>query len=145
MTTAPLRERRHAMEQIGSTSELAEQLVVEITVSDLDRSLELYTALGFTLERRDGDFAALRWGERRLFLDQRSDLPALSGPARANVRILVPDVDRLWAVTQALGLAVERPIADRYYGLRDFTVLDPDGFGLRFASRLPTSTAPPAG
>jgi hypothetical protein len=28
-------------------------------------------------------------------------------------------------------------VADRDYGLRDFTVLDPDGFGLRFASRLP--------
>ena len=66
---------------IGSTSELAEQLVVEITVSNLDRSLALYTALGFALERREGDFAALRWGERRLFLDQRSDLPAMRGCA----------------------------------------------------------------
>lgn len=130
---------------IGSTSELAEQLVVEITVSDLDRSLEVYTALGFALERREGDFAVLRWGERRLFLDQRSDLPAPLGLARANLRILVPDADRLWAAAQVLDLAVERPIADRSYGLRDFTVLDPDGFGLRFASRLPTSSAPPAG
>src|SRR5262245_65583591 len=28
------------------------------------------------------------------------------------------------------------PLADRYYGLRDFTIADPDGFGIRFASAL---------
>jgi hypothetical protein len=28
------------------------------------------------------------------------------------------------------------PIGDRDYGLRDFTILDPDGFGQRFASLL---------
>jgi NAD(P)H-dependent FMN reductase len=31
---------------------------------------------------------------------------------------------------------VVSPIADRYYGLRDFTIADPDGFGVRFASTL---------
>lgn len=129
----------------GSAAELAEQLVVEVMVRNLDYSLALYSALGFTVERRDGGFAALRWGERRVFLAQSGDMPAPSGPARANLRILVPDVDRLWTVAQAIGLAVERPIADRYYGLRDFTVVDPDGFGLRFASWLSSSAAPPAG
>ena len=122
---------------IGPTSELQEQLVVEIMVRDLDRSLAFYTALGFKLERRDSGFAALRWEDRRLFLDQHSDLPSLSGPARGNVRILTGDVDAVWSVAQTLGLTVERSIADRFYGLRDFTVLDPDGFGLRFASPLP--------
>lgn len=130
---------------IGSTVELAEQLVVEIMVRDLDRSLAFYTALGFTLERRDGGFAALRWEDRWLFLDQRDDLPALLGPARANVRILTADVDKVWATAQTLGLPVERPIADRYYGLRDFTVLDPDGFGLRFATPLATRPDAKAG
>ncbi len=118
----------------GSAAELNDQLVVEITVRDLDRSLAIYTALGFILERRDGGFAALRWEGSRLFLDQRPELPTPSGIQRANVRIIVPDVDRLWDLTQSLGLPVENPIADRYYGLRDFTVVDPDGFGLRFAS-----------
>ncbi len=118
----------------GSTAELAEQLVVEIVVRDLDRSIAFYSALGFMLERRDAGFAALRWEGRLLFLDQRSDLPELSGPSRANVRILTGEVDSVWAAAQTLDLPVEQPIADRHYGLRDFTVLDPDGFGLRFAS-----------
>ncbi len=110
-------------------------------VQDLDRSLPFYTALGFKLERRDGGFASLRWGDRRLFLDQCTDLPSLRGPARGNVRILTDDVDAVWTVAETLGLRVERPIADRVYGLRDFTVLDPDGFGLRFATPLVIKTA----
>ena len=131
---------------IGSDSELSEQLVVELTVRDIERSLVLYTALGFTLERRDGAFAALRWGDRRLFLDERRDVRPVNtrtrDEARVNVRILVPDVDLMWALAGRLGLEVERPIGDRAYGLRDFTVLDPDGFGLRFASQLPRRAAP---
>jgi catechol 2,3-dioxygenase-like lactoylglutathione lyase family enzyme len=117
-------------------SKREQQLVLEIMVRDLDRSLVVYTALGFKIERRDGGFVELSWDGRRLFLDQRADLPAPDGDARGNVRIMVADVDAVWAKAQSLGLPVERPIADRYYGLRDFTVLDPDGFGLRFASPL---------
>ena len=122
---------------IGSPKELQEQLVLELAVSNLERSLALYTALGFTLERRDGGFAALMYDDRRLFLDERKDLEPVPGPSRANVRIMVPDVDALWQRAQALGLVVEQPLADRYYGLRDFTVRDLDGHGLRFASTLP--------
>ena len=128
----------------GSTAELAEPLVVEVLVRDLDRSLALYRALGFALERRDGCFAALRFGGGRLFLDEHPALPPpADGPTRANVRLLVRDVDAVWDQVQALRLTVERPIGDRYYGLRDFTVRDLDGFGLRFASQRRADAAPP--
>ena len=45
----------------------------------------------------------------------------------------ISELGDLWAHVQRLGLRVEQAIEDRYYGLRDFTVVDPDGFGLRFA------------
>jgi len=122
-------------------AERVEELVLEIAVTDLDKSLAIYTALGFALDRRDGAFAALRWGDRRLFLSESRDLPPGIGPSRGNVRIIVPDVDRMWSLALELSLPVEREIADRYYGLRDFSVLDPDGFGLRFASVLPLERA----
>ena len=118
-----------------SLAELGDQLVVEVLVRDLDRSLAVYTSLGFTLERREGSFAALSFEGREFFLDQRTDLPAIES-SRANVRILTRDVDAKWELVHRLGLSVEQPIADRYYGLRDFTVLDPDGFGLRFAGPI---------
>jgi uncharacterized glyoxalase superfamily protein PhnB len=56
-----------------------------------------------------------------------------------NVRILVPNVDECWQRCVDLGVTVFAPIENRYYGLRDFTVLDPDGFGIRFAANLPLS------
>ena len=35
-----------------------------------------------------------------------------------------------------LAVEIVVPIGDRNYGLRDFMVRDPDGFGVRFASFL---------
>lgn len=126
----------------------APELVVEVFVRDLDRSLAFYDGLGFELERRTGGFAVLHWQGRLWFLDERPDLPAPADDVeRANVRVMVPDVDAIWRRVRDLGLPVAAPIADRHYGLRDFTVRDPDGFGIRFATRidtLPRSPEPPA-
>ena len=112
-----------------------EQLVVEVFVLDLDRALAFYQALGFQLVEQHRRFAALAWDGHQLFLDERPDTPSPPSPA-ANVRVMVRDVDACWRRAQALGARVVAPIADRYYGLRDFTITDPDGFGVRFASRL---------
>jgi hypothetical protein len=38
---------------------------------------------------------------------------------------------------QAMGAAILSSLADRDYGLRDCTVLDPDGFGIRFGTERP--------
>jgi catechol 2,3-dioxygenase-like lactoylglutathione lyase family enzyme len=113
----------------------AEQLVVELLVSDLQRSLGFYRALGFEVVRADDRFAVLAWEGHRLFLDQQEDLPRPGGRPTMNVRVMVPDVERYWQRANELGLAIVAPIEDRYYGLRDFTIADPDGFGLRFATR----------
>ena len=52
----------------------------------------------------------------------------------ANVRVMVPNVDDLWVLANDLGARIVVPIGDRYYGLRDFIVEDPNGYRLRFAS-----------
>ena len=121
-----------------------EQLVTEILVADIERSVRFYVELGFTLLRDGGDFVELVWEEHRLFLAELSafrdaagaEPPSRAKFPRANVRVMVPDVDACWAKAQELGVEVVLPIADRYYGLRDFTIADPDGFGIRFASAL---------
>jgi catechol 2,3-dioxygenase-like lactoylglutathione lyase family enzyme len=121
-----------------------EQLVTEILVRDIRRSTDFYRSLGFELLRDGGDFVELTWEEHRLFLAELSAFPeAARAPAPApaafppaNVRVMVPDVDRLWALANEVGATVVIPIDDRYYGLRDFTIADPDGLGVRFASLL---------
>jgi catechol 2,3-dioxygenase-like lactoylglutathione lyase family enzyme len=120
-----------------------EQLVTEIVVEDIKRSVGFYVRLGFTLLRDGGDFVELAWEDHRLFLAELSAFrEAAAAPSpppkfpRANVRVMVPNVDECWARVNELGVEIVLPIADRYYGLRDFTIADPDGFGIRFASRL---------
>ena len=122
---------------MANAPQLAPDLVVEVFVRSLETSLPFYRALGFDLIRRTGGFAVLSWGGHQLFLDEQPALADLVGGERANVRVLVPDVDALWQKAQTLGAPIRAPIGDRSYGLRDFTVCDPDGFGLRFASWLP--------
>ena len=121
-----------------------EQLVTEIVVTDIRRSAAFYLALGFELLRDGGDFMELTWEDHRLFLAELSafrDVNGVAAPARpalpiANVRVMVPNVDDYWKLANEIGAPVIVPIADRYYGLRDFTIADPDGFGVRFASLL---------
>ena len=117
--------------------EPTEQLVVEVFVRDMHRSKAFYLDVGFELIEDRGEFVDLAWEGHHLYLDERDDLPALHpGVPMANVRIMVPDVDAYWARAVASGVQVLAPIDDREYGLRDFTILDPDGVGLRFATRL---------
>lgn len=117
------------------------QLVVELYVRDLNRSVSFYQQLGFKLDRRDGHFAQLSWEDHQFFLDERAGLPEASESPRVNVRVLVPDADIHWKHVRDLEMQIISPIADRYYGLRDFIVSDPDGFGVRFAAPLATADA----
>jgi catechol 2,3-dioxygenase-like lactoylglutathione lyase family enzyme len=117
--------------------EPTEQLVVEVFVRDMQRSRAFYLDLGFELIEDRGEFVDLAWEGHHLYLDESDDLPDVQlGVPMANVRIMVPDVDAYWARAVASGVQVLAPIANREYGLRDFTILDPDGVGLRFATRL---------
>jgi catechol 2,3-dioxygenase-like lactoylglutathione lyase family enzyme len=124
--------------------EPTEQLVTEIVVRDIRRSIGFYTRLGFELLRDGGDFVELTWEDHRLFLAELSAFRDVHvrAPATppsfplANVRVMVPNVDEYWKLANEMGASIVIPIADRYYGLRDFTITDPDGFGIRFASVL---------
>ena len=122
-----------------------EQLVTEIVVRDIKRSTEFYRRLGFELLRDGGNFVELTWEDHRLFLAELSafhglEQVELAAPPRiplANIRVMVPNVDDHWKVANEIGAPITVPVGDRYYGLRDFTLADPDGFGVRFASMLP--------
>jgi catechol 2,3-dioxygenase-like lactoylglutathione lyase family enzyme len=117
--------------------ESGRQLVAEIFVRDIRRSKAFYRELRFRLIREEPDFAVLTWEEHQLFLDERKELPPLPEFPQGNLRIMVPNVDDYWTLANAMGARVIAQIADRGYGLRDFTIVDPDGFGLRFATPLP--------
>jgi len=113
-----------------------EQLVVEVFVRDIARAKAFYEQLGFEVLGDHGAFVALAWEGCQLYLAERRDLPPPPEHPQANVRIMVPDVDSAWARAGTIGARILDPIADREYGLRDFTIADPEGFAVRFGTVL---------
>ena len=122
------------MQITGSQNERTAPGVVEVVVPDLRLALLFYTQLGFVIERQTPTFVTLRWEEMFFFLAENPQAP--TAQRWTNVRIIVPNVDAVWDHVNRLGLPVRTPIADRPYGLRDFTVNDPAGFEVRFAQVL---------
>lgn len=120
---------------VGSRAERSAQGVVELIVPELDNTLTFYRSLGFAVERWTTDFVALAGYGCRLFLarDPAVAVPPVRG---CNLRIIVNDVDDVYRRVVGAGIAAAREPANRGYGLRDFSVIDPNGFGLRFAQLL---------
>ena len=122
----------------------------EFFVRDVDLSIAFYVEqLGFTLVRAEpeGDgrhgFAVLSRGEAEFLFVHESALgpvnrAALPYPRAAGVdiRLMVDDADAVYASVRERGVSVVLPLKDQPYGLRDFTVADPDGFRIRFAQRI---------
>jgi catechol 2,3-dioxygenase-like lactoylglutathione lyase family enzyme len=114
-----------------------EQLVTEIVVKDIRRSVDFYRRLGFELLRDGGDFVELTWEDHRLFLRRalrvsRRPWSATNHTSAVSHRQRQSD----WKLANEIGAHIIIPVADRYYGLRDFTIADQDDFGLRFRSML---------
>ena len=105
-----------------------------LPVSDLDRALAHYAALGCTVSRHDDTygFAALAGVELHLSVVADHD-PLRTASA---VFLHVPDADDLahrWAGVPRTGAPV-----DTDYGMREGWHIDPDGNLLRFGSPLPS-------
>lgn len=140
-----------------------QRIVPELLCSDFARSLAFYVAVcGFRIryERPEDRFAYLDLDGAELMLEQVGEGPRtfLSGPLERpygrgiNLQIEVADVDGLHARAVAAGSEVFLPIEERWYrvgtgeaGNRQFVVLDPDGYLLRFFRDLGRRPVNPAG
>jgi catechol 2,3-dioxygenase-like lactoylglutathione lyase family enzyme len=125
-THVPFEKLRLEVPGMSSQSDLCEQLVVELYVRNFKASCAFYQAFGFRMVRDEGDFAELQWEDALLFLEANSHIPPPPSFPVGNMRTL----------SQQMGVQVIRPLENRSYGLRDFTIAGPDGLGLRFATRL---------
>lgn len=107
-----------------------EQIHPGFPVSDLAASLAFYTEkLGFQQSFVMGDFAGLNLGEVQMFLSKGVPTP----PADMGIAyFVVSDADELYEFHTANGVEITAPIEDRHYGMRDYTVRDPDGYLLVF-------------
>jgi catechol 2,3-dioxygenase-like lactoylglutathione lyase family enzyme len=118
----------------------------ELFVPDVDRAIRFYTeSLGFELLRReetDGEatFAVVALGPAIIMLADQRHYAAMGAALveprgrGIDVRFLVPDVDEVYRTCTTSAVRIGLDIGDRYYGLRDFIIEDPNGYRLRFAS-----------
>jgi lactoylglutathione lyase len=118
------------------------RLRLELFVDDLDTSIGFYAGIGFAIERREHDYASLRWGDVVLGLGPIAKLPAsgpgpgftqerLAGVRGAGVEIVleVDDLDAEFQRVTLAGQSVVESVRERPWGLRDFRLADPDGGG----------------
>ncbi|TNY34360.1 VOC family protein [Pelagovum pacificum] len=127
----------------------------EFGVFDLARSLDFYiSTLGFSvLYEREG-FACVDLNGARLMLEEIGPTSWMVAPAEPplgrgmHLQIMVQDVDTLAARVPSHFIGVEDVwyrAGPLFLGQRQFVVTDPDGYLLRFAQSLGSSTQPPDG
>ena len=56
--------------------------------------------------------------------------------AHVSLMIFVHDIDGLYEEYQKAGANITNPIGDREWGMRDFDIMDPNGFILSFGSQI---------
>lgn len=104
-----------------------DRLIPMLPVKHIDRSIEFYQKLGFSVENRNDNWgwAMLRFGECRLMVDQSINVHPEA--PRQGVLYLYPDnIERYHHQVRANGLDVP-DLETTFYGLTEFRIDDPDG------------------
>ncbi len=115
-----------------------------LCVTDPAASIEFYTSkLGFRLDFTLGQpfsFAGVSFGDNaQLFLERRPPSPQGCG-----LYYVVDHADAMCDRCRSEGVTIVTELGDRDYGLRDFSVRDPDGYYITFGHRLDCPPEPDA-
>ena len=140
-----------------TTKRIEAFLTPELICSNIKTSLHFYSKiLGFNIQyqREEEGFAMLERQGSNIMLDEIKDPSGkyrswIAAPLESpfgrgiNLQIKTTNVDTLYHHATAMGASIFLPIETKWYrannleiGLRQFIVLDPDGYMLRFAESL---------
>ena len=102
-------------------------VVPMLPVQNLVASIAFYRQLGFEVEnfRDDWAWASITLGTHRIMLD-RSIGVGVHASCNAVVYLYAHDLDQFWQRASQAGLKLPE-IAETFYGMREFRVLDPSG------------------
>src|SRR5687767_5083257 len=102
-----------------------------LSVPDVAAAVNFYTnKLGFTQAFTVGTpptFGGVNLDAVQIFLSQGT-----ANPQGCSLNFVVGNADDLYAFHRANGIEIAVPIEDRDYGLRDYSVLDLNGYRLSF-------------
>ncbi len=116
------------------------KIITEIAVSNMEKSTEFYNALGFTkqdegiVDKNGSQWNSMALGDAGLWLIRQDIVPDLQQDApRGNgvtIYVSVNDVDSLYqkVKTEGAQMNIVKEIETLWYGLRQFSITDPDGY-----------------
>ena len=107
---------------------------IVLTTEDVARSVRFYVEqLGFTCTLQVEGFARVRLGAADIMLAlPNAHVPWKGASFTGSIYLDVDNVDELWETLKDR-VRVAYPIETMEYGLREFGVLDDNGYGLNFA------------
>jgi len=112
---------------------------------DLRKTVDFYTSvLGFRCEalRENYGWASVRLDDVRIMFALPNDHLPFDKPTFTGSIYLYPDdVDEVWKQVKTKA-EVCYPIEDFEYGMREFAILDNNGYMLQFGQALPSDEAP---
>jgi uncharacterized protein (DUF433 family)/catechol 2,3-dioxygenase-like lactoylglutathione lyase family enzyme len=105
-----------------------------LPVSDVERTAAFYRdKLGFSVSFIcPGTWVVLRRGSVEIHLEQSGRSNNLPSGEKGGVSIRVTDVEALCAELQQRGAPFDQGPMNQEYGHRDFSIIDPNGYRLRF-------------
>jgi uncharacterized glyoxalase superfamily protein PhnB len=109
-----------------------------LMVHDVSSSLRFYEqTLGLQRrmtvpDREPYAFVSLISGQIEIFLNQDQS-GAKPVPGGMSLYLELDGLDQLLGRVQQQGVKIEIPLAETFYGMREFAVLDPDGYMIIFA------------
>ena len=127
------------------------KLTPNLLVADVERSLAFYVdTLGFARGMTVPDvspfvFASVTSGDVEIFFNDAAtavkEYPAFAGKpigATGTMFIELESVDALHDRIKSRATIV-MPIKSKFYGMREFAIVDPDGYVITFAERVPSA------
>ena len=124
------------------------KLIPELSVKNLDKSLEFYLMLGFKKEYERKDFAFLSFQGSQLMIqtiNNKWNTGELKNPfgRGINFQIEVNNIKSLIQILENNNYPLFRELEENWYqkdnkllGNKEFLIQDPDGYLLRFAQDL---------
>ncbi|MDR1001919.1 MAG: VOC family protein [Oscillospiraceae bacterium] len=128
------------------------KIIPELSVTDLEKSIEFYTLIGFKTEyeRKENKFVFLSLGEIQFMLqavecNQKWAVGELEYPfgRGINFQLEVPDLYKIYNSLKEVNYKIAFEIEENWYkkddkllGNREFLVKDPDGYLLRISEDI---------
>ena len=128
----------------GVAGMAVQNVSIALSTEDLARSVKFYVEqLGFTCVFKSASFARLRLGAADIMLPLPNAHASWQGPSFPGAIYLnVDNVDELWARLSS-HVRIVYPIESMAYGMREFGLLDDNGYQLSFAQPVKTMVTPP--